>query len=343
MNLIPRPAPSRLLSLSSDELTVTLLPDKGADIYEMIDRASGIDLLLKSPWGVHEPGPWLRAANSMQRWMEAYPGGWQVLLPNGGDECVENGTLWSYHGEAALLPWTVVEQEASRAVLEANLFSVPLQVRREVQVEGPRFLLREWVSNASNERLEVMWSHHPAFGAPFLEEGCLLSTGFRHVVADDRSPGTLLAASSHHDWPLALTRDGDELDLRRVPGPDRHRALLAYLTDMDEAFFAITNPRRELGVTFRWSGEVFDQAWLWQEVHSGTGWPWFQRAYALAVEPATTIPGHGMTHARATGHPGIFFEPGETREIFIEAALFHDARAVAGLHPDGTPRFVTTD
>ena len=50
-----------------------------------------MDVLFKSPWGTRSPGPWLRAASSMERWVEAFPGGWQVLLPNGGEECAEQG------------------------------------------------------------------------------------------------------------------------------------------------------------------------------------------------------------------------------------------------------------
>ncbi len=46
----------------------------------------------------------------MERWIEAYPGGWQLLLPNGGDECTEQGVTWGFHGEAALVPWTVLDQ-----------------------------------------------------------------------------------------------------------------------------------------------------------------------------------------------------------------------------------------
>jgi hypothetical protein len=84
---------------------------------------------------------------------------------------------------------------------------------------------------------------------------------------------------------------------------------------------------------------VFDKAWLWQEVHSGTGWPWYRRAYAIAVEPASTVPGHGMSHARALGNSGITLGPRERREILIEATLFHDARPVTGVDAVGLPRF----
>ena len=332
------PSP-RVLTLCTDEVRVTILPDKGADIYEIIDLNTGIDIMFKAPWGIRDPGPWLRSANSMQRWMEAYCGGWQVLLPNGGDECIENGAQWSYHGEAALLPWQVSSVSQTSATLTTSLFSVPLSVRRELQLSGSTFIVREEVRNESSERIEVMWSHHPAFGAPFLEEGCLLATGFRTVVADDLAPGTLLASNSRHSWPTVQTKDGDTLDLRRIPGPEQPRAILAYLTDLDEPFFAITNPRVGLGVCFRWSPEVFDKAWLWQEVHTGAGWPWYRRTYAVAVEPASTIPGHGMSHARTLGNAGITLGPWERREILIEATLYHDSRPVTGVDADGSPRF----
>lgn len=325
----------RVLTLSSDVASVTMFPDKGADIYSFIDRRTGVDVLLKSPLGVREPGPWLRSQSSIERWMEAYPGGWQLLLPNGGDECVEYGVTWSYHGEAALLPWTVVKRDESSATLEVRLAALPLFVRRTVRLTGSVLRLEESVTNESPEQLEFMWSHHPAFGAPFVDADCVLSSGFRTLVADDTSPGTLLAPESTHEWPLVTTTTGDTLDLSRLPGANEPRAVLAYFTDMEKPFYAITNPRLNLGVGVRWSGGVFDKAWLWQEIHSGTGWPWFKRCYAVAVEPASTIPGHGMTHARQKGYRGVQLEGFATKAIVIEAVLFEGSGAIANISEGG--------
>ena len=86
-----------------------------------------------------------------------------------------------------------------------------------------------------------------------------------------------------------------------IPGPGEPRAVLAYLGDFTSGYFAITNPRLRLGVGFRWPLDPFGQAWLWQEVMSGEGWPWYQRAYAVAVEPAGYDP--RPRHARRPG-PG---------------------------------------
>ena len=177
------------LTLRNDYVEVTVLAGKGADIYSIIDVRTGVDVMFKAPWGLRAPGLWPHHGTSMETWIEAYPGGWQLLLPNGGDECVENGATWGYHGEAALRPWDVVERSNTAASLETRLFSVPLRVWRDVSLDGPVVRVREVVTNESADDLEVMWSHHPAFGAPLLGAGCILSAGCRSVLADDRAPG----------------------------------------------------------------------------------------------------------------------------------------------------------
>jgi hypothetical protein len=326
------------LTLRNDYVEVTVLAGKGADIYSVVDIRTGVDVMFKAPWGARVPGLWPRHTTSMERWVEAYPGGWQLLLPNGGDECVERGATWGYHGEAALLPWDVLHRSGAAATLETRLFSAPLHVVRDVSLDGPVLRVREVVTNESPDDLEVMWSHHPAFGAPFLERGCVLSTGSRSVLADDRAPGTLLSAGSKHPWPVAKTGTGEDVDLRQIPGPDEPRAVLAYLLDFESGYFAITNPRLHLGIGVRWPLEVFDKAWLWEEVHSGAGWPWFRRAYVVAVEPASTVPGQGMVNARGKGWKGAQLKGLSSQEVVIELVLFEGDGAVSDVEAGGIVR-----
>jgi hypothetical protein len=68
---------------------------------------------------------------------------------------------------------------------------------------------------------------------------------------------------------------------------------------------------------------------------SGEGWPWYQRAYAVAVEPAGTIPGHGMRGARSRGQAGTRFGGGAARQVVLEAVLFEADTAVAGIGEGG--------
>ncbi len=237
------------------------------------------------------------------------------------------------------MPWTLLDVSDISARLETTLFSAPLHVFRELSLDGPVFRVYEVVTNRSDEEIEVMWSHHPAFGAPLLDAGSVLSAGCQVVEADDPAPGTILARGTRHAWPMATAVSGAAVDLSRIPGPQEGRAVLAYLLDFSSGYFAITNPRLKLGVGLRWPLEVFDKAWLWQEIHSTMDWPWFGRAYAVAVEPASTIPGHGMATARARGSSGLRLDGGASRQVTIEAVLFEGTRPVAGIAEGGAVTF----
>lgn len=335
-------AGARALTLRNAYLEVTVLPDKGADIYTIVHRESGMDVLFKSPWGLRSPGPWPRPDGSMGRWLEAYAGGWQLLLPNGGDECTERGAIWGFHGEASLVPWRVLAHDQSSATLEALLFSAPLHVLRELSLDGPVLRVREVATNLSTEDVEVMWSHHPAFGAPFLDESCVIHASCRTVAVDAVAPGTLLGAGTRHPWPAVTTPSGDVVDLSQVPGPSQPRSVLAYLGDFESGYFAITNPRLGLGVGLRWPLEVFPNAWLWEEVHSTRDWPWFGRAYVVAVEPASTIPAHGMANARAKGSRGVRLAPRASQEVLIEGVVFRGRGDVVGIGEGGVVHFASS-
>ena len=115
--------PWHAVELSSSELAVTLLPDKGCDVLELVHRASGVDVLLKTPWTPGRRPIW--APSSLEAWLESYPGGWQLILPNGGDATVEHGVEWGFHGDAALVPWEIEELEPSRMVCSTSLVTAP--------------------------------------------------------------------------------------------------------------------------------------------------------------------------------------------------------------------------
>jgi hypothetical protein len=337
----------RGLALRSAEVEVVVLPEKGCDIYSWTDRESGVDVLFKTPWGLppRSPDP---AADSTTAWLSRYPGGWQVLCPNGGAESTApGGVRWGFHGEACLVPWEVVDAGSDFAELTVRLHRAPLRLRRRLTLAGRLLTVDESVTNTSPDGVEMMWSHHPAFGAPLVGPDCVLATGARTVLADDEAPGSLLAPGSRHPWPVASTADGAELDLSRLPPAPV--AQLAYLTDfgtdLDPAgWFAVSNPRLGLGVGMRWPTEVFGHAWLWQELNSSPGYPWWREAYVCAVEPATTIPGQGMDAARRKGPGPLSLAGGETRDVTLEAVLFRiPGQAAARVRRIGPRGVVETD
>lgn len=327
--------PYRELALRSDAVEVTLLPDKGCDIVQVRHRPTGTDLLFTTPWADAPARTAPAAADTATSWLTAYRGGWQVLLPNAGADRTAGGAALGFHGEAALVPWRELEVRPERAVLETRLVTAPLHLRRDIVVDRPVLRVTETVTNDSPDAQRVAWAHHPAFGPPFLDEGCRLTTGARTVIADADAPGTVLAAGSRHGWPTAHAADGAEVDLRRVPGPGERREVFAALTDFSSPFAAIVNPRLGLGAGLRWSAACFPHAWLWQEVHATAGFPWFRRAYVVAVEPSSVLTGGPSGEDVPWPGGGTLLAGGESRTAVIELVVFKGTREVADIRPGG--------
>jgi hypothetical protein len=314
----PLRGPWRALQLTSAELAVTLLPEKGCDIVEVVDRQSGVDVMGRPPWGF---GRRPTAGASLERWIEAYPGGWQVLLPNGGDAVEQHGTEWGFHGEAAMVPWRIDAEAGSSARLSTSLMSAPLELERELRVEGRSPEVVKRVRNDGGDEIAVMWGHHPAFGAPLIAPGTRITTSARTFTADDRAPGAALASGARSTWPHASLVGGGTLDLSVIPSDDAPRSILGYLSDFDEGAYTIANDRLGLAATLRWTLELFPHAWFWQELRALPDYPWFRRAYLAAIEPNTTIPGQGIVRARQRGGVPLTLAPGERREMRLTLEL----------------------
>ncbi len=155
---------------------------------------------------------------------------------------------------------------------------------------------------------------HPSLGGDLLAGRCRLDTNATTFVADPLEPGANLRPGSAHRWPIVTDADGVGIDLRDVPAPGSHRSLLGWLTGFHgTAWATLTAADRDLGVRLAWDAEVLPHAWLWQELEGMDTFPWFRRARALAVEPASTVtsgPGRDQTlelgpHAETTAYVSL--------------------------------------
>ena len=292
------------LKIENDVLATVVLMDKGADIYGLVYKPKDVDVLWKSPWGMKEQARGFDSAfDSATAWLEAYAGGWQVLFPNGGDPTNYKGAALSFHGEASMKSWDyeIVSEDAGalEVKMKARLSRSPYTIERWMRVESgsPILHIRESISNHAGEEMDCMWSHHPAYGAPFLSEHCVIDVGTASFVADDRYAGFAnpLTLSESYQWPMA-----GELDMSKVPGPGEERDILAYFQDFESGWYAITNKEMGLGIGLAWDESVFPFAWFWQELKASPGFPFYKCSYVMAIEPASSIPGQGLTTVMET-------------------------------------------
>jgi hypothetical protein len=341
---LPRGVPA--LILENELILVTVLPGKGADISALVSKPDGIDVLWKSPWGLQPPGGVHSAADSATAWLEAYEGGWQEIFPNGGTANLYRGVELNFHGEASLASWdyeiTVAHGDVAEVRLSTRLRRSPFLIERTMRVEAGRPVLRfrERITNQGREPLDAMWGHHPAYGAPFLSGACRIDTNARTVHADDEIGGALnpLTKGGTFSWPHG-ERDGIATDLSLVAGPDDPpHETMAYLADFagEHGWYGITNTELALGVGLVWPTAIFPYAWLWQEMHASLGFPWYGEVYVMAIEPFSSMPGHGLSNVIAKTGTQLTLAPGQSVEVEFSAVLYHAVNGISGIDPDGS-------
>lgn len=280
----------RTIEFASRDLMVTMDPGRGADVLSLVDRRTAVDVLFRSPW--RERADAIRGGQAASTfdpvagWLEQYRGGWQTLCPNAGDPRSVHGAPVAFHGEASVVPWAVEEVTSSRARLEVELFSVPVRISRDIALHGRDLRIVDTLTNLSNTPLEFDYSSHPALGGSFLAGDCRIDTGARRFTSDSDS-STILEPGSEHRWPWAIRRSGERIDLRQVPTPGTSRELFGWLDDFSEYWASITNVDLGLTIRIEWDGEHLPYAWLWQELNATQTFPWYGRARAIAIEPAS--------------------------------------------------------
>ena len=308
----------RAIYLENDLLRVCILPDKGADIAELIQKPSGVDCLAKTPWGLKPPG-----AAPATDFLENYEGGWQEMFPSSNDACEVRGHVIPFHGETPLLPWDyeilaeVGDEIAVRFSVQSR--ALPLRLERTMRLRAgePALTLAECVRNLGDEPAPFTWGHHFVLGAPFLEEGCWLEMPAGVIISPDVQfePATAaLAPGQREAWPLALGRQpGQRVDLRQIRGPEAHIHDDVFLGELAHGHFTVTNARLGLAVSLDWDAEIFRYVVLWMP-YGGSDAPPLTGMYGLGVEP--WVARYNLARAIAAGEARVL-APGESLETAL--------------------------
>lgn len=325
----------RCISIENATLRAVIAIDKGCDILELTHKPTDTETLHQAPSGMF---PALGTQSSPLPgggFRDQFPGGWYVMLPNGPAPCEHGGIAFGHHGEATFLPWSlsIEEDRPDRVAVRCHvrLRRMPLLIERRVVLaaEGGVLRIEEAVTNESSQPLDMLWGHHPTFGAPLLEGGARIDLPPSHLATGDEAPpaATLPPASSGR-WPLL----GGE-DLSVFPGDGRNSQDFVRVGGFGEGWFAIRNPRLGAGVALRWDEKLFPLLGYWRLAGGGPDYPWYGSRTMLALEPCNELPSVAEAAAKGTA---IRLEAGETRATQLVAALFAaDGRPVTGMEWDG--------
>lgn len=294
---------------NSSGLTVTLLPDRGLDVW--LAAYNGRPLTWISQGSPHVP-------DFGAGWLRLFNGGLLVtcgLRHVGSPETDERTGQWrDLHGDASLArAWNVAVSrgwqgeryvvEVTGELAEAALFAEQLHLTRTLRLVlgEPALEIVDVVENRYDMPVPFMLLHHFNFGYPLVNQATTL-----HIAAATTVPRDLQAAAMFHDWPRyrpATPRHSEEVFFHQVLADENALAMAVLASD-------------EFGVAIEWDTTHEPYLTQWKNYRNGT--------YVCGVEPGNCLP-EGQNRAHREGRL-VHLAPGE-QQIFRNKLTVLDGTA----------------
>lgn len=334
----------RTLVLQNELIRMSILLDKGSDIYELLYKPKDTDFMWRSPLGLRHPQTPASISNPRGVFMDHYHGGWQELFPAASGPTRYRGANLGMHGEVACCPWdfeVLVDQpEAIEVKLKVKTLRTPFVLEKRIRLESgsPVIHFDETVHNWGSTELDYMWGHHPSFGAPFLSRDCILDLPECGILSTEHyDENGRFAGEARSNWPYAAGAGGNKVDLRAIGYSDGPLTDMFYADSFAEGWYALTNPRRGIGFGMVWHAEHFPYLWIWRELGGTQDYPWYGGAYTVSVEPFTSRPSAGVDGLKEAIRNGTAARigAGQTISKRLKAIIYESNSGVKKIEPSG--------
>jgi hypothetical protein len=281
--------------LETDLLRLTLFPDAGAKILDLVHRRSGENLLWQNPrvpLARTYPGP---------AFDDVWCGGWDELFPTDA-ACAIGQNTFPDHGDLWCGPWSwSLADDGDRATVTLRRYGVSLPCLMEKSVTMRQGSLdvefRHRLTNLGSQPLEFAWSLHVAQA---------VDPGSRIVLPD-------CALQVVEGWEGRFRSRPQPLapaDAATVAPPDAGLTEWLYTVGASDGRCEVVHPARGIGLRLAFDPHVFRTTWLYG------GW---RGHYVLLTEPSTSPPG-GLAQNVAEG-TAASLPAGEELETAVIASV----------------------
>jgi hypothetical protein len=236
---------------STEALSLTLIPELGAKVVSLVDRARGRE------WVAQPIRPY-RSAAAGDAFADFDGGGWDECFPNvGAGPHPGSGVELQDHGEVWSAPWALELADGTVATTVRGT-QLPFVLERRLALRGALVEARYSLENSGPEPLRCLWSMHPLLATEPETQIVLPDVATVYRDGDDAP----LA------WPTPPPAEGSGLKLFAGPLARGRAALL------DETTAAT------------WLALAFDTDYLGIWINAGV-WPPDQPLHHAALEPAS--------------------------------------------------------
>lgn len=263
------------IAITGDRLRLTLFPQAGAKILELVHLPSGEGLLWRNP---RVP---LRRTYAGAAFDDVWCGGWDELFPTDAP-CEIGQNTFHDHGDLWHAPWTwwVQEDDGETATIGLRAYAVSLPCLMErwltVRRDSLEIAFRHRLTNLGARPVQFFWNLHVA-----------------HAI--DPSSRIALPVDAIEAVPGWAERFGGELqlgwpehgatDMRAVLAPEAGATEWLHTPAGSAGWCEVVHPARGVGLRLAYDPAVFRTTWLWG-VYGG-----WRGHYVLLTEPGTSPPG----------------------------------------------------
>jgi hypothetical protein len=169
--------------------------------------------------------------------------------------------------------------------------------------------------------MHYAWGHHPALGPPFLEEGCILEMPECVVnqPAYAKNLNRRFAMDCPNRYPNLQMADGTIGTMDTVLAKSARTEDVLLCHGFTTGSCAIHNQVRGLRFKMQWPVRTFPYLWCWLVYGGSFGYPFFGRAYTVALEPFNSpIRSHGETW-QCDKMPSL--EPGQSESAYLQVEV----------------------
>ncbi len=340
----------RIAVLENEFLRVSILIDKGTDIFEFLYKPKDIDFMWLSPWGLNSPAKFVPSVASREgNFMDFYEGGWQEIIPNFGFGGKFFGEIEEgLHGEVCLIPWDCQVMEDSPSEVSARFsvrsYRTPFYLEKilTLKKDDPKLYIHEKLKNEGYVDINLMWTHHPAFGGAFLDESIVIDVPKNDIelILKKRNNSEYfeIPDKTINKWPVFPGYVGHLTDFSKSPMILNDKKTLTdeiCIGNLTDGWYAVTNLERKTGFGMRWDKNVFPYIWLWRMYGKNSSHsPWYGRAECMALELCSSFSPLGLTDAIKNGTALTLAPMQEIQTSFMAIGFEKDSR-VSKINSEG--------
>lgn len=302
----------RVAVLENEYLRISILIDKGTDIFEFLYKPKDIDFLWLSPWGINSPSKFIPTTYAKRgNFMDYYEGGWQEIIPNFG----QGGTYYGgveegLHGEICLIPWEyqIIEHNTTTVSIKFSVrtYRTPFYLEKTLTLkkEDPKLYITEKLKNEGYSNINLMWSHHPTFGGIFLDDSTIINVPnnkIKYLMKTEKEGRYTLNEDNFIMWPKFKGYSNEEIDFSKSPTilkNSNNAKDEVCLGDLEGGWYAVTNLNKKVGFGLSWDKDFFPFIWIWRMYGMGCKVaPWYGRVQCMALELCSSLSDYGLDGA----------------------------------------------